>query len=197
MRRIKLKDLLNEAFSRIQKSGPGGDTPEWIEFYNSRHPANKSANERIKYIPMFLTDVMYFIGERLQYLSISKTAQFPMTRHPETGKLYQPNPNINIRDHVQELKDMLRANKELLEYIKQRFPIYYKQLDNPSYGVLSAFKQINAQLRLVINNPDAETASDDLQDCAQLYSVYSEEAVEARNDTEIINYLKTYFGRLN
>jgi hypothetical protein len=198
MRRIKLKDLLNEAFGRIQQPGTGGAIPKWITYYNDEHPDNKSQNERLYYIANFLIDVMYLMGERLAYLSIPKTQQFSMSRHPETGKLYQPpNPNINIRDHVQELKDMLRSNKEMLEYIKQRFPLYYKKLDEPIYRVISTFKQIDAQLRLVINNPDSETASDDLEDCAHLYSVYSEEAVEARNDTEIINYLKTFSGRMN
>lgn len=198
MRRIKLKDLLHEAWGRIQQPGTGGDTPKWITYYNDEHPKNKSQNERIYYIPMFLIDVMYLMGERLAYLSIPKTKQFPMADHPVTGKLYQPpNPNINIRDHVQELKDMFRANKEMLEYIKQRFPLYYKTLDDPIYRVISTFKHIDAQLRLVINKPDSETASKNLNDCAQLYSIYSEEAVEARNSTKIINYLKMISGRMN
>ena len=178
MRRFGTKNLYEYKIQPIE----GRETPEWIKWNNEKHSETKPVNDRLWHIPMFLIDIMYFMGQRL--IQLSGSASFMRSER-------------SMEEHVPELKKMIQMNTQLLEYIKQKFPLYYKKLDDSQYGVINAFKQINAQLQVVINKPDAKTAQDDLADCSNLYGTYSEEAVEARNDSEIINYLNMFSGKLN
>ena len=177
MRRFGTKNL-NEDDDMYRGGGgslqqPGMDsTPSWKEGYRDWKPKPNT----IDGYSGWLVECQATIASRLNYMSthIDKIDSF-----------------------LPEIAEIIKATQTMLDTIKVKFPIYYASLNRSEYSVVAAHKNTKAQLDAVLQNPQSGQTADNLRDAANLYAIYSEEALEARNEDDVIDALNAFYGQSN
>lgn len=175
MRRFNTKNL-NEKHDDYSGGGilqqPGNaPTSEWIEKLKNRH-LTKGPHKYSQLIVETQAD----IADRLNYMS----------QHVD-----------EIDSFLPEISKMIEELDTILNTIQRQFPIYYKELNYWTYNVVKGHENAKAQLKRVLSAPESPETKDNLRDAAKLYAIYSEEAVEARNTSTVIDALGRMLGISN